>query len=298
MACIFIGISAWADEGLLKSSFYPPGITTPAGRLKYYSSRFSLAEIDSTYHSFATAHNIETWLQNTPDGFVFNLKAFSLFTLHPTPFQSLPRRFREVFGNRIKTKANVYPHHLPEEALDDLWQGYAGIARTFHVAGKLGALLFQFPPWFHPAPDNYVYIARCRQRLPGFPLAVEFRDGSWLEDEHRKNTLDLLRKNGITLVCVDGPQGLKSSMPRPAEVTAPLAIVRFHGRNQENREKGRKQADDMYDYLYRTEELYEWVPEIKEMMNRVETLHLIFKNKHADYLVRNALEMKTLLKLT
>jgi len=54
----------------------------------------------------------------------------------------------------------------------------------------------------------------------------------------------------------------------------------------------------MYDYLYRTEELYEWVPEIKEMMNRVETLHLIFKNKHADYPVSNALEMKRLLRLT
>jgi len=297
VARIFIGISAWADESLLKSGFYPPGIKTPADRLRFYSSRFSLAEIDSTYHSFATTHNIATWLQNTPDGFVFNLKAFSLFTLHPTPYRSLPRRFREIFGDRIKTKANVYAHHLPEEALDDLWQGFADIAATFHSAGKLGALSFQFPPWFYPTPDNYAHISRCCQRLPGFPLAVEFRVGSWLERENRQKTLDFLRENRITLVCVDEPQGLKSIMPTTAEVTAPLAIVRFHGRNKEKWENKGNLPGSRFDYLYRTEELSEWVPAIKGIMGRAETLHLIFKNKYADYPVRNALELKGLLGL-
>ena len=94
-------------------------------------------------------------------------------------------------------------------------------------------MLFQFPPWFHPEPKNFDYIASCRERLSQYQVAVEFRVGSWL-DKHREETLKFLREHGIALVCVDEPQGFKSSVPPVAEVTAPLAIVRFHGRNKEN----------------------------------------------------------------
>ena len=86
MSRIFFGISAWADADLIRSGFYPPEADTPAARLKYYATKFSVAEIDATYHSFATARNIALWLDSTPAGFVFNLRAFSLFTGHPTPF--------------------------------------------------------------------------------------------------------------------------------------------------------------------------------------------------------------------
>ena len=298
MTRLIFGISAWADEGLLKSGFYPPEAKTSAERLKFYASTFSLAEIDSTYHSFATAKNMATWLDNTPDGFQFNFKAFSMFTQHPTPYQSLPRNFRETYGGRIEAKASIYAHHLPEEALDDLWLGFARTAEVFAAAGKLGAALFQFPPWFHPSPANYEYIVSCRNRLPGFPLAVEFRVGSWLDDEHRQKTLDVLAKNKMTTVCVDEPQGLKSSVPPLVEVTAPLAIVRFHGRNKENWESKGAMPDGKFDYLYRTEELAEWVPKIREMAGRAEVLQVVFKNKHSDNPVRNALEMKKLLGVT
>ena len=297
MARIFLGISAWGDAGLFKSGFYPPEAKTPADRLRCYATRFSAAEIDSTYHSFATARNTTVWLENTPQGFAFNLKAFSMFTRHPTPFQSQPRNFRERYGDRIESKGSIYQHHLSEEALDDLWQGFARTAGAFQSAGRLGALLFQFPPWFHPSPDNYEYIADCRKRLPGFPLAVEFRVGSWLSEEHRDETLDTLRKQEITLVCVDEPRGLKSSVPAVAEVTAPLSIVRFHGRNKEFWERKGASPDERFNYLYQRAELIEWVPRIREMASRVSDVHVIFKNKHADYPVRNAIEMKELLSL-
>jgi uncharacterized protein YecE (DUF72 family) len=126
-------------------------------------------------------------------------------------------------------------------------------------------------------------------------LAVEFRVGSWLDDERRQKTLDVLARNNMTMVCVDEPQGLKSSVPPIVEVTAPLAIVRFHGRNKENWEGNTSMPDGKFDYLYRTEELSEWVPKIKEMAGRAEVLQVIFKNKHSDNPVRNALEMKKLM---
>lgn len=295
MGRVLIGISAWSDTGLLKSGFYPSEVKTPAERLKYYTSQFEVGEIDSTYHSFATAKNIATWLDNTPEGFAFNLKAFSLFTGHPTPRQSLPRRFREKYGEWIPNKASLYTHHLPEEAIADLWQGFALTAATLLSVRRLGVAFFQFPPWFHPSPQNYEYVASCRRRLPDLPLAVEFRVGSWLDDEHRVETLDLLRRHELSLVCVDEPQGLKSSVPPVDEVTAPLAIVRFHGRNASAWESKEGSGDGRYDYLYTSDELMEWVPRIREMQARSEVVHLIFKNKHADYPVRNALQMKELL---
>ncbi len=298
MGRVILGISAWADEGLLKSGFYPADAKTPADRLAYYSSKFSLAELDSTYHSFATARSIAMWLENTPEGFQFNIKAFSMFTQHPTPYQSLPRNFREIYADRIESKPSLYAHHLPEDALNNLWQGFARTLETFRSAGKLGAVLFQFPPWFHPSPGNYEYIANCRRHLPGFPLAVEFRVGSWVGQERVAKTLEVLRQNQMTLVCVDEPQGLKSSVPPLAEVTAPLAIVRFHGRNKETWENQSALPDGKFDYLYGIEELLEWVPRIRGLADRSETLQVVFKNKHADNPVRNADEMKSLLGLS
>jgi uncharacterized protein YecE (DUF72 family) len=74
-------------------------------------------------------------------------------------------------------------------------------------------VFFQFPPWFHPGPESFDYIVECRKRLSLFPLAVEFRAGSWFAEENRERTLSLLREHETALVCVDEPQGFKSSVP-------------------------------------------------------------------------------------
>lgn len=295
MSRILVGISSWADPALVHSGFYPPEVKTAEQRLSYYAARFSVAEIDSSYHFFPTARNLKLWLESTPEDFAFNVKAFSLFTLHPTPLNSLPRAIREKYGDQLQAKGNLYLHHLPQEAIDELWQGFARTIESFHGAGKLGAVLFQFPPWFHPDPRNLDHIASCRERLTRYPLAVEFRAGSWLDGEHKDSTLDFLHRLGITLVCVDEPQGFKSSMPPVAEVTAPLAIIRFHGRNSEKWERKGVAATEKFDYLYGEEELKEWVPKIRQMADKAEVVHIIFKNKHADFPVRNALQMIELL---
>jgi uncharacterized protein YecE (DUF72 family) len=295
MGRILVGLSGWGDPGLTKAGFYPPGTDSSPARLRYYATRFDVAEIDSTYHSFATERSIDNYLENSPAGFTFNLKAFSMFTGHPTPYRSLPRNFRIEYGDSIKVKTTVYAHHLPPEALDDLWMGFGRTAAAFQSGGKLGALLFQFPPWFHPTPGNYEYLAQCRRRLADYRLAVEFREGSWFNALHQEQTVKTLKTNGVSLVCVDEPQGLKTSVPPLSAVTAALAIVRFHGRNTEKWEARGVEPDERFEYLYKTAELQEWIPRIRDMASEAETLHLIFKNKHLDYSVRNALEMKGLL---
>jgi uncharacterized protein YecE (DUF72 family) len=293
---ILVGISSWAEPELIKAGFYPPEVKTPAARLQFYASRFNVAEIDSSYHFFPTRHNLELWLENTPDGFTFDVRAFSLFTQHPTQFSSLPGTIREKYGAEIHAKSGVYPHHLPPAALDELWDIFNRNTEAFLKAKRLGAVLFQFPPWFHPEPANYEYISSCRKKIPQFRMAVEFRVGSWL-DKHLAETLKFLREREITLVCVDEPQGFKSSVPPVAEVTAPLSIVRFHGRNAENWERHDVTATEKFNYLYNDSELEEWAAKVKAMAAQCEELHLVFKNKHAEFPVKNALQMKRLLGL-
>ena len=297
MGQILVGLSSWAEAGLVRSGFYPSEIKTSEARLSNYASRFSVAEIDSSYHFFPTQRNLRLWLENTPDGFTFDVKAFSLFTLHPTSITALPRTISEKYGEQIQAKGSVYLHHLPEAAVNDLWAIFIRVLESFLMAGKLGAVLFQFPPWFHPEPHNFDYIASCQSRLSEYRLAIEFRIGSWLE-KHREETLRFLREHGMTLVCVDEPKGFKSSVPPVAEVTTPLAFIRFHGQNNDNWERKGIPSTERFSYLYSEDELKEWVPRILSMAEKAQKLHVIFKNKHADFPARNAIRMMELLGLT
>ncbi len=297
MGEILVGVSSWADAGLVRSGFYPDEVKTPDARLRYYAAHFRLAEIDSSYHFLPTRRNLDSWLANTPPGFVFDLRAFSLFTLHPTPVASLPKTLREKYRDALAGKARIYLHHLPDAGVDELWEGFSQVAASLASVGKLGVVFFQFPPWFHPGLENRDYIASLRERLPDYPLAVEFRVAGWLSDEHREETVSLLRRSNISLVCVDEPQGLPSSLPPLALVTASPAIVRFHGRNWENWEAKNLEAGERFNYLYGEAELREWLPRIRELAREADVVHLIFKNKHADYPVRNARGMQALLGL-
>lgn len=107
--------------------------------------------------------------------------------------------------------------------------------------------------------------------------------------------MGFLREQKVALVCVDEPQGLKSSVPPVAEVTAPIGVVRFHGRNRENWEKKDIPVAERFDYLYVEQELREWVPEISRMAEESKEVHVIFKNKYKGFSVENARQMKQLL---
>ena len=297
MAKILIGTSSWADRGLVESEFYPETVKTPADRLRFYSGIFSVAEIDSSYHHFPMNRELDYWLGNTPDNFVYDIKAFSMFTQHPTPLASLPRSLREEFGDEIKATGNLYWHHLPEKAAQELWAGFDRSVKIIQDAGKLGAVTFQFPPWFHPANGGFDYLSHVREMLPDLPLAVEFRFDNWLNDEHRDNTLRFLKQKNIALVCVDEPQGFRSSIPPVAAVTSSLAIVRFHGRNVDAWEVKAMGPENKFKYLYQKNELEEWLPKVREISKEAEEIHIIFKNKYADYPERNARQFARMLEI-
>jgi uncharacterized protein YecE (DUF72 family) len=101
-----------------------------------------------------------------------------------------------------------------------------------------------------------------------------------------EKTLQFSREHGIALVYVDEPQGFRHSVQPLAEVTAPVGFVWFHGRNQKAWEQKDVAADEKFRYSYNKPR--GWVARVREMARQAEEPHIIFKNKHGDFPVRNA----------
>jgi uncharacterized protein YecE (DUF72 family) len=264
-------------------------------RLRFYASRLPLAEIDSTYYAPPSEEQSRLWAERTPEGFRFDVKAYSLLTGHPTRVQSVWRDLRETLSAEALEKRNVYPKHFSEDALDEAWRRFAAALAPLQEAGRLGAVLFQYPPWFVPRRDNRAEIEALASRLPGLSVCVEFRSPMWLaETRDRDRTLGLLREHGLILVCVDAPPS--SGLPRVLTATHPdLMVVRFHGRNDSTWSARTRTAAERFNYLYSEDELKELVPPLAEAVEEAAETHLLMNNCYRDYSVRNAAELRDLL---
>ena len=235
------------------------------------------------------------WAERVPEGFRFDVKAYSLLTGHPTRPRSLWRDLREGLDPEVAEKRNVYPKHLGPEAMDEAWRRFEAALRPLHEAGKLGAVLFQYPPWFGPRRDNREEIEALRERMPDYRISVEFRSPRWLADERdRERTLGMLSDLGLVFVSVDAPA--VSELPRLLAVTNPeLFIVRFHGRSDSTWNDTSRSAAERFNYLYSEDELEELVAPIAEHATEARETHLLMNNCYRDYSVRNADQVRDLL---
>ena len=294
---ILVGTCSWADKSLVDCNcFYPPEAKTPESRLRFYASRFPIVEVDSTYYGLPTdTRNAALWVERTPPEFVFDVKAFRLLTHHPTPPETLPKDMREALGDLARQKRNLYYRDFPEQIRDDVWRRFADALLPLDSAGKLGVVLFQFPPWFLPGRESTAHILEAQERLPQYRVAVEFRNNRWLSDRNRERTLDFMRGHNIPLVVVDEPQGLSSSVPPLPEATADIAVVRFHGRNSEMWERKGATTADRFDYLYSEDELREWVSPVERVAAATREVHVLMNNCVRDKAVVNAGQMRMLL---
>ena len=276
--------------------FYPPELKDTEARLAFYAERFNLAEVDSTYYALPSRKNAERWANAVPEGFRFNVKGFALFTQHPTRLSSIPNSFHEALPDEVRKKARVYEKDVPEELVEELWGIFRGALRPMREAGKLGAVLIDFPPWWVPNDENRAYIARAREHLPDDNVIVEFRNALWVADDATAaSTFDLLRDLRCGFVCVDEPPGLKSSFPQAVAVTAPAAAVRFRGRNAERWEDKSASTDEKLSWWYTDEELGEWLPRIEQLASEAEEVYLAFNTKAEDQSVVNAAKLQKLL---
>jgi uncharacterized protein YecE (DUF72 family) len=294
---VLVGISSWTEPTLIRDSgFYPREVRTAEDRLKFYASQFPIVEVDSTYYSPPSERNAALWIERTPRDFVFDVKAYALLTNHPTRVDSLYRDIREALPEEARARRNVYRDHLPRELQDEVWKRFAEALMPLHSAGKLGAVLFQFPQWFVISRKAKQYLAECAERLPDYRVAVEFRHRSWMEERNREETLSFLEEHGLAFVAVDMPQGFDSSLPPVAAATVPdLAVVRFHGRDPEAWTTRSQRAADRFRYDYSREELREWVPRIRALAEQAGQTHVIMNNCYRDYAVRSARQMASLL---
>lgn len=295
---IRVGTAGWTDPSLIKSKlFYPKGVSSAEERLRYYTSVFPMVEVDSTYYALPSETNARLWVERTPEDFVWNVKAFRLFTGHQTPANALPKDIQDALSGHFEAKKNVYYKDVPEEIRDELWRRYERGVRPLHEAGRLSALHFQFPKWVTPAPDWQRHLEECVGRLPGYRLAFEFRNRTWFDGTHDARTIDMERDLGVAHVVVDEPQTGSASIPQVWEVATPeLAIVRMHGRNHETWDrKGLKAASDRFDYDYSDKELRDVAKPIVKLAQSVKELHVVFNNNNADQGQRNGKTLMTIL---
>ncbi|WP_256106702.1 DUF72 domain-containing protein [Streptomyces sp. ODS05-4] len=296
MAEIAIGTCSWTDPALVRSGWYPPGRRDAEGRLRHYAGRFPVVEVDAAYYGLPQLRNSERWAERTPPGFRFDVKAFSLLTGHPTPAGALPPDLRPLYA-RVRGQGGGRESALTapgprQELLDEVWRRFAAALRPLRETGRIGSVLLQFPPWFVPGPQARAALEGTRKRTADWPVSVEFRHPGWWAADQRSGTEALLRDLDAAAVAVDTAQGLPTSLPPVAPVTARHAVVRFHGRSPAWGSGGK---EDAYRHVYTRAELAEWLPRLRALAERAERVHVLFNNCCADASVRAAETMRQLL---
>jgi uncharacterized protein YecE (DUF72 family) len=295
-----VGICSWADPALIESgTFYPRKSMTAEARLRFYAGVFDVVEVNASYYAIPDVLTVRRWVERTPPGFVFHVKAWSLMTGHHARPQTLPAEVRAALPAqpRLDRRGDIEADAVPAEGLDAAFRVFRAALRPLEEAGKLGYVLFQFAPWVHFDTTRLDYLASLPARLPGWTVAAEFRHRSWFPD-HADETLGALRAARLAHVVTDAP-AVGGVMPHVTAVTAPISVLRLHGRNAEGflrQLRGEEPSvREKYDYLYSDAELSALVPEIGSLGEDSEEVFVSFNNNNRDYPVRNALALRRLL---
>lgn len=253
------GASSWADRSLVRDgTFYPSRSLNAAQKLAYYATRLPMAEIATTFRFPPTPQLAQRWVDNTPEGFTFDVRAWSLLCGAPTWPESLwPDLLGEVKRPR-QAQAKLYRHHLPPAVVDECWARFNYALRPLVEAARLGVVVMRYPGWFIPRPAAWEELAELPRRLNGLRVAVELRNHRWFEGDACETTLAFLEELGLCFVCRDRPGEAEGSRPegsRPGAArpgagrpvvaaTGDIAFVRFPGRSRWWEEQGQNTGAD------------------------------------------------------
>ena len=289
MGDIRVGTAGWTDKTLIDSGWYPADAGNPEKRLRYYATQFPLVEVDSAYYALPAEQTAKAWAERTPDHFTFNVKAFSLFTQHPTPVKALPADLREAAAKAGKDR--VYLKDVDPGVTGQAWDRFLAALAPLRQAGKLGAILLQFPPWFPIGRANKQYILDCAQRVAPDRVCVEFRNHTWMTEDNQKETLEFLSVHDLPYVCVDMPQGYSNSIPPVVAATSDLAVLRMHGHSDKWESKD---IQERFGYRYDDKELKKWAGKVKRLAEDAAETHVVFNNCYRDYAQVNAKQLEAL----
>ena len=274
---IRIGTSGWhypGGDGAWDGIFYPPRGRRhrPPGfdELEYYARHFDTVEVNSTFYGVPRRSVTGAWAGRTPDDFAFAVKLYQQFT-HP-------KMFAAATGNSEDVKADRGDVERFRDAIAPL-----------HEAGKLGALLAQFPASFKNDPAAHDHLAWLIDALSDCPVAVELRHRSWSDDV--AGTLRLLNGLGAAWVQIDEPKFRLSIAQNHLPNVESFYYMRLHGRNARKWWR-HDRAEERYDYHYSTAELQPFRDTADAAARLVKRLYLYMNNHFAAKAVANAATLK------
>lgn len=294
-----VGCASWLDRSLIASGrFYPRPSMSAEGRLRWYARFFDCVEVNATYYALPAPRTATLWVQRTPPGFLFQVKAYSLMTGHHPRADTLPADLRAMLPEDVPLtrRGEVDRDRFPAEALDRCFELFREGLAPLADAGKLGYVLFQLAPWVRYDDTTLDYLASLPRRLPGWAVAVEFRNASWVP-ERTDELLRFLADQGLIFVCVDAPW-----QPFIPAATVPGWVVfRLHGQNVRGwlaQLAGKEPTvAEKYDYLYGPEELQAIARRARAFGGHARRVAVKFNNNNLDYPTQNALDLKRLLGL-
>lgn len=289
------GTCSWAEKSLVESSeFYPPDVKSSEGRLRYYASYFDTVEIDSTYYAIPRPQNAALWAARTPDRFIFHAKAYGALTGHAITPKTLPQELLAELPEKDRDGEHIYVKEPAVLAL--IGKEFVKALAPLRDSGKLGVVVFQFPPWFDYSVRNTDIILDRARSVGDLAVAVEFRHGSWLAPDRRESVFKLLRDNKLTYVAADEPQyGTLKTVPLVPAVTTDTAYFRLHGRNRHAWRKKGATAAERFAYQYSDNELDEVKLSVMGAAREAKTVFVMFNN-HGSPGIRNAAKMGEMLK--
>jgi len=285
MGEVRIGTSGWSypsGPGTWNGIFYPSRRSRPAGRpakaddLAYYAEHFDTVEVNSSFYRLPDPAVTRGWAIRTPSRFDFCLKLFQKFT-HPSMYSK---------GADVRAAGDESPIPAVSGAdVDAFRQSIEPIAS----AGKLGALLAQFPPTFRHGEDALGYLAWLMQAFSDYPVAIELRHRSWSDRE--QEVLGLLRAHGAAWVQIDEPKFRFSIRQDRLPDPGSLCYMRLHGRNAEQWWK-HDHPDERYNYLYSPAEIDGFADTVTRVRQLVQNIYVFMNNHFAGKAVANAAALR------
>jgi uncharacterized protein YecE (DUF72 family) len=274
---ILVGTSSWADPGFVKE-WYPPKLAARE-RLPWYAQRFAYVELNSSFYAVPDRNTVHKWVKETPDGFVFDVKAHRLLSRHSAQIESLPPELRDDARTTGRGRVQLTPE-LETALAQRLVEETAPLAE----AGKLGAYLIQLTPAFSPGRHSLEELDGLIAALKPRRVAVELRNRNWVSDERRDETLRWFADGDIVYVDVDAPPDEHFSvMPSGLDAVTSdgLAYLRLHGRNADGYLKGKSVAE-RFGWRYDDGELEEVAERVQGLAEQAGEVHVAFNNNRGD----------------
>jgi uncharacterized protein YecE (DUF72 family) len=280
---IRIGPAGWSYpdwSGYVYPSRRPKGFHEAT----YLAQFFDTIEINTSFYAPLNPNHALQWLDRVAANprFLFTAKLWQKFT-HDTI---------SLTSDSVKPRASAARGAAPVTTTEDERAVRAGFD-VLHKAGKLGAVLLQFPFSFHRNSETTVHLTTLLKRFADYPLAVEVRHASWNDPE----VLALLREHHAAFCNIDQPI-IGRSLEPSAESTSRVGYIRLHGRRYDTwfTDDPNIPQHERYNYLYSAEALAPWTARIRRVAEQTRNVFVVTNNHYLGKAVVNALQLISLLR--